>query len=285
VQATGTCSLLSVTATCSNLNNTFPSINKGIQELKLKDENVFSQFTKDDFQNFTNLMTLNFPSAKLQQIAGDTFEVNTKLTDISLYDNLLTQIKTATFANLPVLKKLDLSTNQLTAIEDGAFTGSPITSLRLDENSFSSFPKSALVSLRASLENLYLSDCKNSKLGTIKKDDLSGFTKLKVLQLENCGISTIEAKAFEGLNLDGKELKVGRNPFKCDCSLLPFIKYAKQTLDAVTFAQLECATPTKQKLAAAADSLTCGSSSPAFAWSKLLGVVTTMLTFLWALNQ
>ncbi|XP_065555155.1 toll-like receptor 6 [Lathamus discolor] len=118
------------------------------------------------------------------------------------------------------LTELDLSSNQLT---DAVFECLPVNiqNLNLQNNQISSVPR-GMAELKA-LKELNLASNRLADL-----PGCGGFTALEFLNVEMNSILTPSADFFQSCPRV-RELKAGKNPFKCSCELRDFIRAEKQS--------------------------------------------------------
>ncbi|GIY54371.1 leucine-rich repeats and immunoglobulin-like domains protein 3 [Caerostris darwini] len=141
------------------------------------------------------------------------------LSSLNLELNELREVPSLPLKRLSNLKELDLSRNRITDIPDGAFNGLTLTTLKLADNILR-ISDAAFRSLESTLHNLNLKSTGQVKLPTAVKqlqelsfldlsqnkfsellpDDFGNLRQLTALTLERNMVSSVDPRAFNGLN-------------------------------------------------------------------------------------
>lgn len=192
---------------------------RSLTDLSLRYSGI-KQVADDAFENLLNLIEINLSDNSGLQISDNVLSKNKELkhimlrqcdlknipinalskaqalTTLELEHNPLGSIPTNTFTKLNKLQKLNLFGCSLTAIPVGTFNGlKSLVTLNLGENNITEIPDSVFDDSRTTLQNLYLND-----------------NKLKSLTGDESGDDII---SWQNLH----ELKLGGNPWTCDCNL------------------------------------------------------------------
>lgn len=204
--------------------------------------------------------------------------------DLDLSENhLVGWLDPKTFPKMESLKDLQLSHNSLNSIKMGALQGlTNLTSLRLQHNLIDVIEDHAFLHLSslvtldlahnrivavsgASLAHLnYLSelDLRHNFLRALTADLIQPLKSLKMLKLDDNDISIIAGDALKPSEVL-KHLTLLENPLNCDCSLIEFSLWLKNsTLPTVDKVTAICTTPplleNARLLDISTDSLLCG---------------------------
>jgi Leucine-rich repeat (LRR) protein len=224
--------------------------------------NEFRSYKKEAFDLMSNLESLDLSRIPFDKFESGAFGSLSKLTKLKLYENGIIELKKDMFSGLVNLKVLDLHENMFEKIEPGVFsTLSKLTHLNLSRTNLKKLEDGSFQGL-VSLEELDLknSSCLNDiQPGTFKDTPnlqvinlpisaykglviqakvFSGLSKLRILNMSNCRIKSIDEDAFDDsqpiddLNLEAnclskfvtkcapKKLDLSNNP---ELSLLKFI--------------------------------------------------------------
>lgn len=172
--------------------------------------------------SFTGLdvRSVQLTSLGLSSVSPLAFQgLERALSSLNLEQNELREVPTLQLRRLSYLKELDLSKNRITEIPDGAFTGLSLSTLKLADNLLQ-ISDAAFRGLESTLHNLNLKGTGQVKLPTAVKQlsevsflDLSqnkfseilphefrNLQQLTALTLERNMVSSVDTKAFAGLN-------------------------------------------------------------------------------------
>ncbi|XP_045480625.1 leucine-rich repeat-containing protein 24-like [Harmonia axyridis] len=186
---------------------------------------------------------LEFPGNNLQSLQPRIFwDLGIpNLQKIHLARCRITSISDGTFKGLINLVELDLSGNLLEAIPSGSFKDCPsLMRLTLSSNPIKVVPRAAFGHL-THLHTLELSRC---LLSDIQEGAFQGLYSLEWLHLNENQLTTLKGLKYFPNTLKGVQFQ--DNPWTCDCHLVEFQKYVKDT-NTPTPASPVCTAP--QRLA------------------------------------
>ncbi|XP_063146936.1 nephrocan-like [Candoia aspera] len=164
----------------------------------------------DGVQLLSSLMRLELSKNKLQTIP---LKLPVTLQKIDFTNNLIESIKAQEFQDLRNLNHLFLDNNIVTTFEDGALQKCTLlNNLALEQNQLNSIP----LKLPHTLTRL---DLKGNNVRSIKEQELTNLRHLKVLNLRNNKISTLDYKVLKHLPCL-RYLYLEGNPWNCTCELL-----------------------------------------------------------------
>eukprot|EP00058_Branchiostoma_floridae_P000084 XP_002585572.1 hypothetical protein BRAFLDRAFT_111808 [Branchiostoma floridae] len=206
---------------CKCLNNqgltSIPqSLPASIKQLELK-RNQITMIQSGAFANVSRLQELNLASNKIKTIQEGAIANLPQLKELILYYNQITIIEEGTFVNLPQLKEVHLFESQITMIEAGSFVKLPqLQKLWLYNNQITIIQTGTFIDL-PQLQELYLF---NSQITMLQDGAFGNLPKLRLLDLSLNKMSAISPLAF-GLLPSNLVIKLGRNPWQCDCKMAP----------------------------------------------------------------
>ncbi|XP_035232310.1 leucine-rich repeat and immunoglobulin-like domain-containing nogo receptor-interacting protein 3 [Stegodyphus dumicola] len=172
--------------------------------------------------SFTGLdvRTIQLSSVGLSEISPLAFQgLERTLSSLNLEQNELREIPSQSIKRLTNLKELDLSRNRITEIPDAAFNGLTLTTLKLADNPLT-ISDAAFKGLESTLHNLNLKgtgqvklptavkqlselsflDLSQNKFSVMLPDDFQNLRQLTALTLERNMVSSVDPRAFAGLN-------------------------------------------------------------------------------------
>lgn len=172
------------------------------------DQNVLSSISPGAFANLTELMELVLANNQLTEFLPEHIASTPKLEILGLNGNLISNISPATFANTPMMDDLRLDVNSISSLPAELLTPiANLTQLEIDNNNITSLPTGFLASVPM-LVKLQLA--KNPY--PVFNPEISQLTFLKVLDMEEMGMSTVPANAFTALTaLNGDKLSLQNN--------------------------------------------------------------------------
>ncbi|KAK0098730.1 hypothetical protein PV326_004623 [Microctonus aethiopoides] len=185
-----------------------------LQLLDLSD-NLILEIGRDSIPFLRSLVTLNLANNVIRSISDGAFERLPALLYLNIEGNNLTVIPTDALSRLSVLSHLILSHNPLTTLNSLAFRNLfelKILDLRQCELT--------MINQRAFADNINLEEVLfdgNHQLQYLPSRVLYNARYLKTVSLRYCKLSTLEPTHFPVDDL--KTLRVGGNPFVCNCSL------------------------------------------------------------------
>jgi len=183
----------------------------------------------------------------INHIEVDAFQSVPRLVTLLLQHNHIRHLESGLFKPLTALRHLDLASNYLYVLQADVFHGlSSVGDVKVDNNElveieyqvFNATPRLRSFSARANhlrvadlrildsamrLRSLHLSKNLISKVIPVEmKEDDAGFSPLyglSVLSLADNLLRAINESVLNGLRRSGGLLRVGGNPWYCDCKL------------------------------------------------------------------
>ncbi|CAC5425909.1 unnamed protein product [Mytilus coruscus] len=149
------------------------------------------------FKNLRNLTYLNLDNNAIFFISNNAFEDLISLQTLDLYDNELRYLNSRLFSNLTNLQTLDVRYNEISQIEDYTFVNqNKVEILKLTGNCFTAITSNTFAGLKR-VKKLYIGRIsEEKKLVAYTFRDLP---EISLIELENCGLVTIEKHAFYNL--------------------------------------------------------------------------------------
>ncbi|XP_078681990.1 uncharacterized protein LOC144916631 [Branchiostoma floridae x Branchiostoma belcheri] len=189
----------------------------GLQELYLS-RNQIKMIQAGSFANLPGLQELYLSNNQLIMIQTGTLANLPQLQALSLSYNNITMIQAGTFENLPLLQRLYLNNNQLTKIQSGTFVNLPrLQQLYLSRNQIKMIQAGSFKNL-PELQRLFLS---HNQITMIESHAFANMPKLRDLDLRFNKMSFIPPFGY-GLLTSVPTVKLGGNPWQCDCHMAPF---------------------------------------------------------------
>lgn len=188
--------------------------------------------------NLKNLEVLKLRSNLITSLSNDTFNNLNRLRRLDLSDNNFTYVPTFQFSKLSQLEHLNLSSNLFKYLGPNSFRNLyKLTEVYIDD--VASLKK---IDSKLFLENVnlnYISLSNNNNLKYLPKFLFLNKPNLKHVRISGNRFSTLDAS---DLPLDQLEtLKIGQNPFKCNCSLLwLWILKERQIVNNCTCTDFSC---------------------------------------------
>jgi len=199
--------------------------------------NTLVNISKSLFANVTGLTSLNLKNNHISELPGGIFDVLPKLEQLILSDNKLnsienlfvtpstsiteficegcglTAIPAASLSKLPNLKDLNLNRNKLVALSSDSFVpvAGSLQTLSLDNCSIQDIDVNAFRNM-SSITSLNLG---NNKISQLPQGVFTPLGSLTKLYLEGNQFTTMFEDRAPWKNLT--ELKLGNNPWNCDC--------------------------------------------------------------------
>lgn len=169
------------------------------------------------FRPLLHLKTLDLSFNMISRVDGKLFKSNDLLTDVNLSRNFIGRLSRITADSLAFL---NLSWCEIMSIEPDALASmGRLGELDLSHNLLSDIPD-ALSS--DSLQTLDLSMC---RLSTIRNGTFTGFPELARLNLAGNRFTTPFRVDFFRENPYLRELRLGDNPWRCDCRSDDFFQF------------------------------------------------------------
>lgn len=176
-------------------------MDSGTQLLEFSGNNLqLLQSEKFYSMDLINLQKIHLARCRITSISDRTFKGLTNLVELDLSGNLLEAIPSESFVDCPSLMRLTLSSNPIKIVRRAAF---------------------AHLSL---LNTLELSRC---FLSDIQDGAFQGLYSLEWLHLNENQLSTLKGLRYFPNTLKGVQFQ--DNPWNCDCHLVEFQKYVKET--------------------------------------------------------
>lgn len=202
-----------------------------IEELSLSQNHVYS-IPLATMSNLPHLKILDLSNNNIMTIANGSFPDGSKLTHLNLIGNRIAALDKGSMSNLTYLETLKMNKNKLTELLPGVFSGLHslktlelmrneiqmlksltfkdllmLQNLKLKRNSISLISNGAFVGLE-NMENLFLDH--NDITNVTNNWMLFGLKKLKNLSLGHNKISTIQAGAWQKVDLGKLDLAHNR---------------------------------------------------------------------------
>jgi Leucine-rich repeat (LRR) protein len=182
---------------------------KSLNLLSLKNSMLNEINGSEVFAGLERLAFLDMSFNRILNLKHGTFSRLESLIELALDSNLITQISNAVFHGLSSLEVLSLAFNNLESLTNLTFLHlNKVYSLNVKNNKWLiNIEPNAFTGINSSLIRLDLSNC---KLQFVKKYHFNSLTQLRILNLSNNQISSIEANSFINLNIL-TELDLSRN--------------------------------------------------------------------------
>lgn len=233
-----------------------------LQELHLSN-NKLRTLPSGLFQDLPKLHTLDLTGNFLEDLPVEIFGKATSLKQLALSGNRLSTLRPLWFQDLQHLDFLDLSNNQLNDVPHSCFSKlENLTTLQLSQNSLRTLSPQMLDGL-PKLEKL---DLEGNQLQSIDNNTFQAVSHLKFIFLQNNSLTNLPAGTFKPLDqlefLDVSSnqlttwdpqfsskvttlnLDLSRNPWACNCHLLPLLKKLKHpSISLYSKQEMLCATP------------------------------------------
>lgn len=209
---------LVVTCDRANLDGVPITLNPGIRQLMLKNNNIKAVIAAFNFYN--DLEYLDLTHNKLVALETNSFEVQVNLQVLKLSRNQISHVVNNTFAGLRNLKvlhldeniletlpdrvfvylknieELDLTLNRISSIAPEAFFGlGSLRTLRLRDNKLTHVPTTSWTPLR----NLFHLNLGSNIFRNIPGDVFGPLAALQELVLDSCSVRDVATDAFRGL--------------------------------------------------------------------------------------
>lgn len=158
----------------------------------------------------TVLQVLDLSHNSINAIDDDCFDCCTNIQILKLDHNFIHNVSEIAFKSSSNLRILDLSHNKLFYLSENALANTKLERLNISGNNFLVLPTTTLISIRETIRHL---DFSFNKIGNISANALTGFYKLKALNLSSNHISFLHEMSFYGLS-HLLELDVSHNPLR-----------------------------------------------------------------------
>lgn len=185
-------------------------------------DNIFKRLTELDVLIVTG---------SIETLPDDIFDALAKLRGLELNRNQLTILPVCIFKNLVGLITLNLSENKLKSIPETIFKKQTyLRRLALNSNQLQTLPANIFEG-QTWLEWLSLSD---NQLHTLPANLFESQTRLKELDLTGNQLQTLNANVFEHRGQWELDMRLGENPWKCDCEFLKIVRIYEENLNGDT---------------------------------------------------
>ncbi|KAJ9588997.1 hypothetical protein L9F63_017692, partial [Diploptera punctata] len=234
-----------------------------IKHLQLLDlsYNTIALLPDESFLPNHNIINLFLQGNSLTDLSSNSFAGLTNLKTLDISNNSLQILPSKLFGGLKNLRYLHLGRNFITKLSDNSLQGlNKLSWLNLSDNPMQILPVKLLI-FCSNLETLIIT---HTQIDILQDSSFRGLSKLKSLVINNnehlreiydyslIHCPNLEYIDFSGNNLTKlpqslstltkiKNLKLGNNPWSCDCRMLWFLKWRKNI--SVTHDELQCASP------------------------------------------
>ncbi|XP_031844530.1 uncharacterized protein LOC116432175 isoform X2 [Nomia melanderi] len=200
---------------------------KSTSELEVLDlsDNSITSLPEGLLKNLHRIRTLILNENSLLEIPTRNLALAPSLENLDLSDNLIQELNRDSLPSLPSLVSLDLANNVIRNIADDAFDRLPdLLRLDLSGNNLTSVPTAALARLNV-LSHLVLS---RNPLGVLDAAGFRNLYELRVLELNDCAIAAVHARAFaDNVNLERISMDGNRGLKELPARVLYGARYLK----------------------------------------------------------
>ncbi|KZC11938.1 PREDICTED: amphoterin-induced protein 2-like [Dufourea novaeangliae] len=188
-------------------------------------ENTITSLPPGLLRNLHKIRTLILNKNSLLEVPTDNLALAPSLENLDLSDNLIQELDRDSLPSLPSLVSLDLANNVIRNIADDAFDRLPdLLHLDLSGNNLTSVPTASLARLNV-LSRLVLS---RNPLGDLKVVGFRNLFELRSLELNDCAIYSVHARAFaDNVNLERISLDGNRGLKELPARVLYSARYLK----------------------------------------------------------
>lgn len=243
---------------------------KGLRWLTITGNRHLQEVHRQAFANLTELETLELTANNVSGLPAGLFSGLERLTFVDLSGNPelgrlpaelfgsatsgitgfvcndcgLTDIPTDLLAHTPHLNRLELNKNNLTSLGARMFADLPsLEQLAIDNSRLRKIDAAAFSGLETSLKELRLG---HNRITTISATTIRGLGKLRHLELDGNSLTGIAKDSLPASLFDSGSppavLKLGHNPWFCQCDLLWLRQLSVTDSDEMT-----CSLPTTVK--------------------------------------
>lgn len=182
------------------------------------------------FKNLTELDVL-IVVGSIEILPMDIFDTLSKLRGLELNRNQLTTLPVDIFNSLTGLITLNLSENKLKSLPENIFKKQKyLRRLALNNNQLQTLPMNIFES-QTLLEWLSFS---GNELETLPADIFQYQTRLRELDLSGNKLHTLNANVFGHQDHWELDVRLGQNPWQCDCVFLKIVHIYKENLNGET---------------------------------------------------
>ena len=170
-----------------------------------------TSLSASDFTSQANsIKTLSIKQNLFNNIPTDSLKALRELTTLQFGSNQLSGLEANSFNGILKLEELDLTQNRLATVHQNAFSGleASLKTLTLSNTLYNDNNLKLLRNL-LNLENLILNNNKDIRL--LPADMFPLMTKLKKLNLNGCGLRSINQDSFKGLQGNVEDLLLAFN--------------------------------------------------------------------------
>lgn len=181
---------------------------KMLENLDLS-QNAVNTVDTNTFKKLKHLKTLNLSFNMISKIERETFKENELLMKLDLSRNTITRMNRIT---VPNLTHLNMTWCQIQTIDPDAISGLPeLVDLDLSNNLINEIPDTL------ASENLQTLDLSMNRMITIRNATFLGFPDITKIDLSGNRFTIPFRKEFFADNLFLAELRLGDNPWLCNC--------------------------------------------------------------------
>ncbi|NWI69128.1 GPV protein, partial [Todus mexicanus] len=224
--------LLELFLHCNNIQSIAPDAFQCLHKLRslTLSRNKLEALPPGLFLHLHDLSKLTLYKNPLKSLPGVLFGEMPHLGSLWLYHTKLSLIPDFVFSNLTNLDLLVMSFNpELSVLPKNVFRGlNELRGLSLHTNNISSLPEGIFLSLQK-LQNVSLFD---NRLEVLPRSLFHNLKHLQRVYLNNTKLQSLPGDFFTALP-ELQEVFLGDNPWKCDCRILGFREWLRESMEVV----------------------------------------------------
>lgn len=207
----------------------------------------FDRLMRANFSRFRAVQCMSIMNSGVSGVDYDTFADMESLVELELHNTGMSG-QDLNFINHPEFKPTRVTVSGSPGITSLDFHGTPrmeqLVGLSFKDNRISYIEPSIF----SALKNLITLDLSNNHLRDMNWDKIGEMNKLNALYLDGNIIQTIPRRVFKTF-FAVKELKLGRNPFHCNCNLKWLKTYYQDTSDRlIDLEEVACVSPFEEMM-------------------------------------
>lgn len=231
--------------------------------------NPLKTLADDAFPRFRHLVSLDLGSCMVKRVAESAFRGLGTLRTLKLADNNLSFVPSDAFRHTPALENLDLGRNPFVVLAKNDFR----RLRKLKKVSIVGCGRLRVVEKEAfanCVDLEHVSIAENRRLDTVESEAFDVTPNLKHLDLSDNALATL-SEGFASLS-SVATLKLGGNPWRCDCDLSFLVHMAGAILESSRKAAMEDNAVSSEGLLAASVSPGKCAEPPSLRKTKLTDV-------------